>query len=118
MRLIHVQGTNHATKANFFLLAKEHCNWNRPPLLFLYVFQSRIIFQNFLPTIAHLHYAVPLTTQNLENLPLLKSTTENYNKICLVIISQLRCFLTFAGQSFNILIVLRASGLKATSSEA
>ena len=35
-----------------------------------------------------------------------------------VIISQLRCFLTFAGQSFNILIVLRASGLKATSSEA
>ena len=27
-------------------------------------------------------------------------------------------FLTFAGQSFNILIVLRASGLKATSSEA
>ena len=33
-------------------------------------------------------------------------------------ISQLRCFLTFAGQSFNILIVLRASGLKATSSEA
>ena len=38
--------------------------------------------------------------------------------IFLVIISQLRCFLTFAGQSFNILIVLRASGLKATSSEA
>ena len=36
----------------------------------------------------------------------------------LVIISQLRCFLTFAGQSFNILIVLRASGLKASSSEA
>ena len=35
-----------------------------------------------------------------------------------IIISQLRCFLTFAGQSFNILIVLRASGLKATSSEA
>ena len=35
----------------------------------------------------------------------------------IVIISQLRCFLTFAGQSFNILIVLRASGLKATSSE-
>ena len=31
----------------------------------------------------------------------------------IVIISQLRCFLTFAGQSFNILIVLRASGLKA-----
>ena len=27
-------------------------------------------------------------------------------------------FLTFAGQSFNILIILRASGLKATSSEA
>ena len=27
-------------------------------------------------------------------------------------------FLTFAGQSFYILIVLRASGLKATSSEA
>ena len=39
-------------------------------------------------------------------------------KINFVIISQLRCFLTFAGQSFNILIVLRASGLKATSSEA
>ena len=36
----------------------------------------------------------------------------------IVIISQLRCFLTFAGQSFNILIVLRASRLKATSSEA
>ena len=37
----------------------------------------------------------------------------------IVIISQLRCFfLTFAGQSFNILIVLRASGLKATSSAA
>ena len=36
----------------------------------------------------------------------------------IVIISQLRCFLTFAGQRFNILIVLRASGLKATSSEA
>ena len=29
----------------------------------------------------------------------------------IVIISQLRCCLTFAGQSFNILIVLRASGL-------
>ena len=28
----------------------------------------------------------------------------------IVMISQLRCFLTFAGQSFNILIVLRASG--------
>ena len=40
------------------------------------------------------------------------------NKIKLVIISQLRCFLTFAGQSFNILIVLRAFGLKAPSSEA
>ena len=34
----------------------------------------------------------------------------------IVIISQLRCFLTFAGQSFNILIVLRASGLKAAGS--
>ena len=33
-------------------------------------------------------------------------------------VSQLRCFLTFAGQSFSILIVLRASGLKANSSEA
>ena len=28
---------------------------------------------------------------------------------CNIVISQLRCFLTFAGQSFNILIVLRAS---------
>ena len=36
----------------------------------------------------------------------------------MIVLSQSRCFLTFAGQSFNILIVLRASGLKATSSEA
>ena len=44
---------------------------------------------------------------------------ENSAMLFIVIISQLRWFfLTFAGQSFNILIVLRASGLKATSSEA
>ena len=30
-------------------------------------------------------------------------------KLLIVIISQLRCFLTFAGQSFNILIVLRVA---------
>ena len=45
-------------------------------------------------------------------------TTSTTGKFMFVVISQLRCSLTFAGQSFNILIVLRASGLKATSSEA
>ena len=41
-----------------------------------------------------------------------KNRTTYYIKLAfcmIVIISQLRCFLTFAGQSFNILIVLRAS---------
>ena len=47
-----------------------------------------------------------------------KSHKQMFFLCVIVIISQLRCFLTFAGQSFNILIVLRASGLKATSSEA
>ena len=42
-------------------------------------------------------------------------THDNIGKL---LTSQLRCFSTFAGQSFNILIVVRASGLKATSSEA
>ena len=57
-------------KGQFCFTAKENCKWNRPPYRFCMFPSAILLFQNFLSATEHRHTVLTLSTQNLQNLPL------------------------------------------------